>query len=79
MSAGTRLPTTEITPRPPMARSGSVMLSSPESTVRSVAASTCEAWSIKPVASFNMAMPGREASRMIVSGSMLRPVRAGML
>ncbi|MFM9194841.1 MAG: 4-hydroxy-tetrahydrodipicolinate synthase [Planctomycetia bacterium] len=44
MSAGTRLPTTEITPRPPIARSGSVMLSSPESTVRSVAASTCDAF-----------------------------------
>ena len=79
MSRGTRLPTTEITPRPPTARSGSVMLSSPESTVRSVAARTCEAWSIEPVASLSMAMPGSSARRMIVSGSMLRPVRVGML
>lgn len=43
MSAGTMLPTTEITPRPPIASSGSVMLSSPESTVRSVEARICEA------------------------------------
>jgi hypothetical protein len=55
------------------------MLSSPESTVRSVAARICEAWSIEPVASFSSAMPGSSAIRMIVSGSMLRPVRAGML
>jgi hypothetical protein len=73
------LPTTEITPRPPIASSGSVMLSSPERTVRSVAASTCEAWSIIPVASLTIAMPGSSARRRIVSGSMLRPVRAGML
>ena len=54
------------------------MLSSPESRVRSVAASTCEAWSREAVASLTNAMPGSSASRMIVSGSMLRPVRAGM-
>ena len=39
MSRGTMLPTTETTPRPPMAISGSVRLSSPGSTVRSVSAS----------------------------------------
>jgi hypothetical protein len=79
MSPGTMLPTTETTPRPPIASSGSVRLSSPDSTVRSVAASTCDAWSIEPVASFTIAIPGSSARRTIVSGSMLRPVRAGML
>ena len=43
MSAGTRLDTTEITPRPPIESNGKVRLSSPESRVRSVAARICEA------------------------------------
>ena len=54
MSRGTMLPTTEITPRPPMANSGSVRLSSPLSTVRFVSARICEAWSIEPVASLTI-------------------------
>ncbi len=79
MSSGTMLPTTEITPRPPIAKSGSVMLSSPLSTVRSVKAKTCEAWSIEPVASLTIAILGSPARRAMVSGSMFFPVRPGML
>ena len=79
MSPGTILPTTEITPRPPMASSGSVRLSSPLSTVRFVRARICEAWSSEPVASLTIAMLGNSAMRAIVSGSIFLPVRPGML
>ena len=79
MSFGTMLPTTEITPRPPIAISGSVRLSSPLSTVRFVAAMICDAWSSEPVASLTIAMFSSSASRTIVSGSMFLPVRPGML
>ena len=79
MSLGTMLPTTEITPSPPMDISGSVRLSSPLRTVRSVVQRICEAWSSEPVASLTSAMFGSSARRAIVSGSMFLPVRPGML
>ena len=78
-SFGTMLPTTEITPRPPIDKSGSVKLSSPLKTVRSVAPMICEAWSNEPVASLTIVMFGSSAIRMMVSGSMFLPVRLGML
>ena len=73
------LPTTETTPRPPIDISGSVRLSSPLRTVRSVALMICEAWSSEPVASLTIVMFGNSAIRTIVSGSMFLPVRPGML
>ena len=73
------LPTTETTPRAPTASSGSVRLSSPLRTVRSVMPMICEAWSSEPVASLTIVMLGSSAMRTMVSGSMFLPVRPGML
>ena len=79
MSRGTMFPTTDTTPRPPTDRIGRVRLSSPESTVRSQPAATCEAASSEPVASLTPTTWGTSASRIRVSGRMLPPVRPGML
>ena len=79
ISLGTILPTTEMTPSPPIDNRGNVILSSPLRTVRFVAPSTWDAWSIEPVASLTIVILSSSARRAIVSGSMFFPVRPGML
>ena len=58
---------------------GRVRLSSPERTVRSVAAIIFEALSIEPVASFTIPIFLISARRIIVSESIAFPVRPGIL
>ena len=81
MSAGATFETTEITPLPPMASSGSTVKSSPEITaIRSPHSSMIRlAWRRSAVASLIATMFGISASRATVSGSRLTPVRPGTL
>src|SRR6266849_1293896 len=77
ISAGISFETTEMTPRPPRAMSGSVMASSPERTMNSSGtalriAAICE---MLPEASLMPAMFSILASRFTVAGSMFTPVR----
>ena len=78
-SAGTTFPATLTAPLPPTLRIGSVRLSSPLSTVRSLPAQIALAWSRSPVDSFTATIVVTSASRQRVSGSMFFPVRPGML
>src|SRR6185436_2619982 len=82
VSRGTMLAITEITPWPPMAMSGRVMLSSPDSTVKvgPQAAMTWLIWSRLPEASLTPTMLWQsQARRAIVAVSTLTAVRLWML
>ena len=81
ISAGISFDATEITPRPPTAISGSVIASSPESTMKSAGTAwqTSHIWLMLPDASLTPTMFGMAARRASVAGSMLQPVRPGTL
>ncbi len=81
MSPGATLETTEITPWPPTANSGSTVKSSPDSTVilSPHSSRTLEHCFRSPVASLIPWMVGSSASRATVSGSRLTLVRDGTL
>ena len=68
-------------PRPPIAISGSVNASSPDSTMKSLgtARQTSAICCMLPEASFTPTMVGIVARRAQVAGSMLQPVRPGTL
>ncbi len=79
--SGSRLATTLITPVAPMAISGRVSESSPD-TIASLSPhrdATSEALSSEPVASFTATIIGCCASRAVVCGDRATPVRPGML
>ena len=82
VSRGTMLAMTEMTPRPPTDISGSVRLSSPESTLKSgpQATMTWVIWSSEPEASLMPTMLGQSlAMRASVSVATLTAVRPAML
>ena len=70
-----------MTPRPPTAISGSVIASSPDSTMKSAgtARQTSHICVMLPDASLTPTMFGIAASRASVDGSMFTPVRPGTL
>ena len=78
---GTTLDDVEITPLLPIASSGSVFTSSPESTANSLGhpAITFETCSKSPLESFTPTTCSISASRAMVSASMFDAVRPGML
>ena len=78
-SAGIRFPATLTAPPPPTLRIGSVRLSSPDKTVKSLPAQIALAWSRSPVDSFTATIVVTSAKRQRVSGSIFFPVRPGML
>src|SRR5260221_685322 len=76
-----RLEATEITPRPPSAKSGNVMASSPERTTkcsgtRAAMEAICEMF---PEASLTPTIVSIADSRFTVAGSIFTPVRPGTL
>ena len=81
ISVGATLDEVEITPLLPIARSGSVLTSSPEriASPSGQAAIILETCSKSPLDSFTATTCSMSARRAIVSASMFEAVRPGML
>ncbi len=81
ISAGISFDATEMMPRPPIAISGSVMASSPESTMNSggTARTISHICVMLPEASLTATTCGIVARRASVAASTLQPVRPGTL
>ena len=81
ISRGIAFDATEMMPRPPMAISGSVRASSPDSTMKSsgTALQTSHICVMLPDASLTATTFGRAAILVSVCGSTFTPVRPGTL